>query len=173
MVCAELAWPFRGMTDKMPGGARCSQPFWYWFAGVRFTHGLVGIFARTCGCGFFTRIFWCRFWMRILGCGFFADLGCDFFRGFCDGLCGFGVRIFFCGFFWLFPAEQTLKKSHPKIPPKNPRETFLHNTPPHSFWQDTADLLRQSGCRCTLWTTVFSAQMASVREDERVVSMCI
>ena len=97
------------------------------------------------------------FGVRIL-----RGFGCGFFRGFCDGLCGFWVWIFFADFFGCFPVEKNLKnpikKSHRKILTKDlVRETFLHNTPPHSFWQDK-------------W---FSAQMASVREDERVISTCV
>ena len=86
--------------------------------------GVVGTFARTCGCGFFMRIFWCGFldadfWVRI----FLADFGVRiFFRGFCDGLCGFWVRIFSADFLGCFPAEKALKKSHQKIPPKNPHQ---------------------------------------------------
>ena len=118
--------------------------------------GVVGTFARTCGCGFFMQIFWCGFfgadfWVRI----FSRILGCGFFRGFCDGLCGFWVRIFSADFLGCFPAEKALKnpikKSHRKILTKDlVQEAFLHNTPPRSFWQNTADLPRASGCRCTL-----------------------
>ena len=74
--------------------------------------GVVGTFARTCGCGFFMRIFWCGFWVRI----FSRILGCGFFRRFCDG--GFWGADFFC----CFPAEKALKKSHQKFPPKNPHQ---------------------------------------------------
>ena len=178
VVCVELAWPFRGMTDEMPGGARCSQPFLVLVC-WSLLHSWTGWDSCT---DMWVWIFHADFLVRIFGCGFW---GADFF--------GFGVRIFsrilswpvrildadfFCGFFGCFPTEKTLKnpikKSHRKILTKDlVRETFLHNAPPHSFWQDTADLLSQSGCRCTLWRTVFSAQMASVREDERVISTCV
>ena len=83
--------------------------------------GVVGTFARTCGCGFFMQIFWCGFlcadfWVRI----FFADFGERIFRGFCDGLCGFWGADFFLWIFWLFSRrKKTLKnpieKSSPKI----------------------------------------------------------
>ena len=98
-------------------------------------------------CGFFGA----DFLVRIFGCGFFARiLGCGFFRGFCDGLCGFWVRIFSADFLGCFPAEKALKKSHQKIPPKNPHQrssprsvssqyatTFLlakHSRSPQSVW---------------------------------------
>ena len=87
--------------------------------------GVVGTFARTCGCGFFMRIFWCGFLVcGFLGADFFSrNLGCGFFRGFCDGLCGFWGADFFCGFFWLFSRRKKApKKSHQKIPPKNPHQ---------------------------------------------------
>ena len=136
---------------------------WGWLG---LLHGHVGV---DFSCGFFGAIFWCGF--------FFADFGVWISRG-VMAWADFWDADFFCGFFGCFPAEKALKKSHQKIPPKIltkdlVQETFLHNTPPHSFWQSTADLLRVSGCRCTLWRTVFSAQLASVREDERVISTCV
>ena len=177
MVCVKLAWPSPSMTDKTPCGARCSQPSlvlvcwslfhsWGWLG---LLHGHVGV------------DFSCDFLVRIFGCGFFSRiLGCGFFRGFCDGLCGFWGADFSADFLGCFPAEKNrkknpIKRTHRKILTKDlVQEAFLHNTPPHSFWQNTADLLRASGCRCTLWrTSVFSAQMASVREDERVISTCV
>ena len=79
-------------------------------------HGHVGV---DFSCGFFGA----DFCVRILGCRFFfADFGVRIFRGFCDGLCGFWVRIFSADFLGCFPAEKTLKKSHQKIPPKNPHQ---------------------------------------------------
>ena len=95
------------------------------------------------------RIFGCGFSSRILGCGFF------FFADFVMACADFGMRIFSADFLGCFPAgkgliKNPIKKSHRKILTKGlVREAFLHNTPPHSFWQDTADLLRASGCRCT------------------------
>ena len=86
--------------------------------------GVVGTFARTCGCGFFMWIFWCGFlcadfWVRILFCGFW---GADFFADFVMACADFGVRIFSADFFGCFPAEKALKKSLQKIPPKNPHQ---------------------------------------------------
>ena len=86
--------------------------------------GVVGTFARTCGCGFFMRIFWCGFFgadfrVRI----FFADFGVRIFsRIFLMACADFGVRIFSADFLGCFPAEKALKKSHQKIPPKNPHQ---------------------------------------------------
>ena len=88
--------------------------------------GVVGTFARTCGCGFFIRIFWCGFfgadfWVRIFFRGFW---GADFFADFVMACADFGVRIFSADFLGCFPAEKALKKSHQKIPPKNPHQRF-------------------------------------------------
>ena len=115
MVCVELAWPSPGMTDKTQGGARCSQPSLVLDSGVCFIDGLVGIFARTCGCGYFTRIFGCE--VRIFFRGFWAA---DFFVDFVMACAEFGVWIFSSDFLGCFPAKIGLKKSHQKIPPKNP-----------------------------------------------------
>ena len=97
---------------------------------------------------FFARISCCGIWhgfVGIIGCRFFARIfGCGAFCGFCSGQCRFGVRIFL-QIFWAL--------SHRKSSEDPVREAFLHSTSPHSFWQDTADLLRVSGCRCTLWRT--------------------
>ena len=145
-----------------------------WFAGVCFTNGLVGIFARTCGCGFFTQIFRCGF----LGADFFLRfLGADFVADFVMACADFGVRIFFCGFYGLFSRRKSPEKSHQKLPPKNPhqrsspRNVFLtvhHHTPSGKTQQISSGRL---GSRCTLWRTAFFAQMASVRADERVISI--
>ena len=86
--------------------------------------GVVGTFARTCGCGFFMRIFWCGFlcadfWVRIFFRGFW---GADFFADFVMACADFGVRIFSADFLAVFFAEKALKKSHQKIPPKNPHQ---------------------------------------------------
>ena len=143
---------------SLMGGWDLCTDMWVWIFHAYF---LVRIFV----CGFLGA----DFFSRILGCGF---LGCGFVMACAD----FGVRILSADFFGCFPAEKALKKipskkSHRKILTKDlVQEAFLHNTPPHSFWQNTADLLRASGCRCTLWRTIFSAQMASIREDERVIS---
>ena len=119
MVCVNWRGRFEASQIRRQVGHAVHSLFWYWFAGVCFTHRLVGIFARTCGCGFFGA----DFLVRIFGCGFWgADssqiCGADFFRGFCDGLCGFWVQISFCGFFWLFSR----RKNPEKIPSRNPTE---------------------------------------------------
>ena len=114
-----------------------------WFAGVWFTHAVVGTFARTCGCGFFGE----DFLVRIFGCGCFSRiLGCRFFRGFCDGLCGFWGADFFCGFFGLFSRRKSPEKSHQKILTKDlVQEAFpsqytttlllaKHSRSPQSVW---------------------------------------
>ena len=147
---------------------------WYWFPGVCFTHGLVGLLHGHVGVDFARGFLGADFWVRILGGGGVLIFIVQIFHGFCDGLCGFWGAEFFCRLFGCFPAAKGLKnpikKSHQRILTKGlVQETFLHNTPRHSFWQDTADLLRESGCRCTLWRSVCSAQMASVREDELVI----
>ena len=122
------------------------------------------------------------FLVRILGCRF---QGADFLRGFWSAdffvdfvmaCADFGVRIF-AAVLGCFPAEKALKKSHQKIPPKNPHHRC---SPRNVSSQYTTTLLRARHsrspqgvwCRCALWRIVFSAQMASVREDERVVSTC-
>ena len=145
--------------------------------GVCFTHGggwdfCTDMWVWIFHADFLVRIFVCGFlgadfWVRILGCGSF--------RGFCDGLCGFWGADFFSGFFGCFPAEKALKKSHHKIPPKSPHQRSSPRSISSQYattllLANTADLLRTSGCRCTLWRTIFSAQMASVREDERAIS---
>ena len=91
--------------------------------------GVVGTFAWTCGCGFFMRIFWCGFfgagfWVRIFWCGFWgADFGVRiFFADFVMSCADFGVRIFSADILGYFPAEKDLKRSHQKIPPKNPHQ---------------------------------------------------
>ena len=81
--------------------------------------GVVGTFARTCGCGFFMRMFWCGFlradfWLRIFGRGFW---GADFFADFVMACADFGVRIFSADFLGCFPTEKALK-----IPSKKPTE---------------------------------------------------
>ena len=118
------------------------------------------------------------FWMRILGCGFFADLGCGFFRGFCDGLCGFWVRIFFADSLGCFPAEKALKKSHQKIPPKNPDQ---RSSPKNVSSQYTTTLLlaRHSRSPQSVWVQMhlvenrFLCADGFFREDERVISTCV
>ena len=66
--------------------------------------GVVGIFARTCGCGFFMRIFWCGFLcadfgVRIFFRGFWgADFFADFVMACADFGCGFFLRIFWAVF---------------------------------------------------------------------------
>ena len=154
-------------------GARCSWPSlvlvcwslfhsWGWLG---LLHGHVGV-DFSCGfCGV-------DFCVRILGCGF---LFADFFADFVMACADFGVQILSGDFLGCCRAlKNPIKKSHRKILTEDPvQEAFLHNAPPHSFWQSTADLLKASGCRCTLWRTSFSAQMASVREDERVISTCV
>ena len=112
------------------------------------------------------------FLVRIFGCGiFFVDFGV---RIFCADFV-MACADFFCGFFGCFPAEKAMKKSHEKIPPKNPHQ----RSSPRSVSSQYATTLllakhsrslRASGCRCTLWRAIFSAQMASVREDERAIS---
>ena len=104
--------------------------------------GVVGTFARTCGCeihaDFLVRIFGCGF----LGADFFRGFwGADFFADFVMACADFGVRIFSADFLGCFPAEKTLKKSHQKIPPKNPHQRSsprIQNTPPRSFWRNTS-----------------------------------
>ena len=97
--------------------------------------GVVGTFARTCGCGFFMRIFWCGF----LGADFFRGFwGADFFADFVMACADFGVRIFSADFLGCFPAEKALKKSHQKIPPKNPHQ---RSSPRSASSQYTTTLL--------------------------------
>ena len=127
---------------------------WYWFAGVCFTHGGGWDFCTDMWVWIFMRIFWCGFF----GCGFLVR-GADFFRGFWGAdffadfvmaCADFGVRIFSADFLGCFPAEKALKKSHQKIPPKNPHQrssprsvssqyttTLLlakHSRSPQRFW---------------------------------------
>ena len=160
MVCIELAWPSPNIIDKTPCGW---GTLFTTFSGTGLLEfvslmGVVGTFARTCGCGFFMRIFWCGFfWCGFLGADFFRGFwGADFFADFVMACADFGVQIFSADFLGCFPAEIALttnpiKKSHRKILTNDlVQETFLHNTPLRSFWQNTADLLRASGCRCTL-----------------------
>ena len=152
MVCIELAWPSPSIIDKTPCGARCSQPSlvlvcwslihsWGWLG---FLHGHMGV---DLSCGFFGADFWVRIFFR----GFW---GAEFFVDFVMSCADFGVRIFFCGFFGLFfrrkSPEKSHQKSHRKILTKDLVQAFLHSPPPRPFWQNTADLLRASGCRCTL-----------------------
>ena len=87
--------------------------------------GVVGIFARTCGCGFSMRIFWVRFF----GCGFFwvqnlfAEFwGPDFFADFAMACTDFGVWIFPADALGCFPAETTLKNPIKKSHRKNPHQ---------------------------------------------------
>ena len=149
--------------------------------------GVVGVFARTCGCGFFMRIFWCGF----LGADFFrgfwgadflmacADLGVRiFFADFLMACADFGVRIFSADFLAVFPQKKPIKKSHQKIPPKNPHQ---RSSPRSVSSQYTTMLLLAKHGRSPLsvWVQMhlaenrFSAQMASVGEDERVISTCV
>ena len=124
MVCVELAWPFRGMTDKMPGGACCSQPFLVLVCWSLF-HSWTGWDFCT---DMWVWIFHADFLVRIFGCGFWgADSsriwGADFFADFVMACADFGCGFFFADFFWLFSRrKKTLKKSHQKIPPKNPHQ---------------------------------------------------
>ena len=70
--------------------------------------GVVGTFARTCGCGFFMRIFWCGFfcadfWVRIFFRGF---RGADFFADFVMACADLGVRFFLRIFWAVFPQKK-------------------------------------------------------------------
>ena len=108
--------------------------------------GVVGIFARTCGCGFFMRFsgadLCVRIWVRFFFRGFW---GADCFADFVMACADFGVRIFGC-----FPAEKTLKSPIKKPHQKNPHQrssprnfssqyatTLLlpkHNRSPQGVW---------------------------------------
>ena len=151
VVCVKLAWLSPGMTDKTPSGA-----LFIAFSGT----GLLEFvslmdwlgFLHGHGCGFFTRIFWCGFldadfWVRIFGCGFW---GADFFADFVMACADFGVRIFSADFFGCFPAEKGVKKSHQKIPPKNPHQ---RSSPRNVSSQYTTTLLlaRHSRCPQGVW----------------------
>ena len=124
MVCIELAWPSPSIIDKTP----CGATLFTTFSGTGLLEfvslmGVVGTFAR-CGvwtfhADFLVRIFWCGF----LGADFFRGLwGADFFADFVMSCADFGVRIFSADFLGCFPAEKALRKSHQKIPPKNPHQ---------------------------------------------------
>ena len=180
MVCIELAWPSPSIKDKTPCGVRRSQPSlalvcwslfhsWGWLG---LLHGHVGV---DFSCGFFSA----DFLVRIFGCGFFSRiLGCGFFRGFLDGLCGFWGADFFCGFFGLFSRRKRPEKSHQKIPPKNPHQK---SSPRNASSQYTTTLILAKHSRSpqSVWVQMhlvenrFFLQMASVGEDERVISTCV
>ena len=97
--------------------------------------GVVGTFARTCGCGFFMRIFWCGFW----GADFFRGFwGADFFADFVMACADFWGADFFLRIFGLFSRRKALKKSHQKIPPKNPHQ---RSSPRNASSQYTTTLL--------------------------------
>ena len=175
MVSVELAWPFRGMTDKMPGGARCSQPFL-----VRVCWSLLHSWTGWDFCtDMWVWIFHADFLVRIFGCGFWgADSsriwGADFFADFVMACADFG-----CGFFLpIFLAVFPQKKSHQKIPPKNPHQRSSPRSVPSQY---TTTLLLARHTRSPQEVLVqmqlvenrFSAQMASVSEDERVISTCV
>ena len=124
---------------------------------------------------FLVRIFWCGF----LGADFFRGFwGADFFADFLMACADFGVRIFSADFLGCFPAEKALKKSHQKIPPKNPHQRSSPRSA-SSQYTTTLILAKHSRSPQSVWVQMhlvenrFFLQMASVGEDERVISTCV
>ena len=121
-----------------------------------------------------------RIFVRILGCGFFVRgfRGADFFRGFCDGLRNLGCGLISADFLGCFPAEKALKKSHPKIPPKNPHQRSSPRSV-SSQYATTLLLAKHSRSPQGVWVQMhlvenhFLCADGSVREDERVTSTCV
>ena len=97
--------------------------------------GVVGTFARTCGCGFFMRIFWCGFLC--------ADFGVRiFFADFVMACADFGVRMFFfffADYFGFSHRKSPDKKFHQENQPKNPHQ---RSSPRNVSSQYTTTLFR-------------------------------